>query len=369
MHKILFITNVLSPYRANFFSEWGKSCELTIIAAQDSVKSRDKKWKPTEFANYQYISLHARPFRHDDTSLSLRLIKYLFKYGETFDFIIFGVYTDPTEILGILFCQLKGYPYLISDDGGFFTDSMLSVKRRLLAKSKAYLTTSQIAKEALKKIGVSENKISIYPFSSIRLNQILSPENRLELHNQCREELNLTDKKMILCIGQFIHRKGIDVLLKSLNNEDFHDVDVFIIGGLPTEEYEEIISEKNLQNVHFCPFMLPDNLDKYYKAADCFVLPTREDVWGLVINEAIARGLPIITTDMCLAGQEIVKDGINGYLVPAEDESALRDAMLKIVHDDDLRERMSKESLKIAKEYTIETMANAYQKQIDSLSN
>lgn len=369
MHRVLFITNVLSPYRADFFSEWGKSCDLTVIATQDSVKSRDKKWKPTEFANYQYVSLHAKPFRHDDTSLSFKLIKYLLHHGKTFDFIIFGVYTDPTEILGILFCRMKGYPYIISDDGGFFTSSMLSIKRWLLKGSVAYLTTSQLARATLEKIGAPRDKIIIYPFSSIRSNQILSSESRIELQNICRTQLGLSSKKIILYVGQFIHRKGVDVLLRSLNDTDFQDIDVYIVGGSPTEEYKKIIQERHLQNIHFISFMLPDELDKYYKAADCFVLPTREDVWGLVINEAMARGLPIITTDMCLAGREMVNDGVNGYLVPAEDEAKLREAMLKVMHDDELRKQMSEESLKIAKKYTIETMVDAYQKEIECLSN
>lgn len=369
MYKILFITNVLSPYRADFFSEWGRLCNLTVIATQDSVKSRDKKWKPTEFANYHFIPLHAKPFRHDDTSLSFKLVKYLLRYGKAFDFIIFGVYTDPTEILGILLCRMRGYSYLISDDGGFFTANMLKIKRWLLEKSIAYLTTSQLAKNTLEQIGAPRNKITIYPFSSIHSNQISSPKSRTEVQNLCREKLNLPDKKIILCVGQFIHRKGIDVLLRSLNDTDFCDVDFYIVGGSPTEEYKAIIQDKNLKNIHFCAFMLPDELDTYYKAADCFVLPTREDVWGLVINEAMARGLPVITTDRCLAGQEMIKDGLNGYLVPADDEARLREAMRKIIHDDKLRKQMSEESIKVAKNYTIETMAKAYQKQIENLSD
>lgn len=83
----------------------------------------------------------------------------------------------------------------------------------------------------------------------------------------------------------------------------------------------------------------------------------------------MARGLPIITTDMCLAGREMVNDGINGYLVPAEDEAELRAAMLKVMYNDELRKKMSEESLKIAKKYTIETMVDAYQKGIERLSN
>lgn len=369
MHKILFVTNVLSPYRADFFSEWGKSCKLTVIATQDNIKSRDKKWKPALFDNYECIFLHARPFRHDDTSLSFHLVRYLMRYGAEFDYIIFGVYVDPTEILGILYCQLMHYPYIISDDGSFFTDSMVGIKRRLLRGSKLCLTTSQVGKSTFEKLGIPEDQIKIYPFSSIHDSQIVSLEKRRELQKKCRGELNLSAKKILLCVSQFIPGKGIDVLLRALSKDDADDMDVYIIGGIATPEYKKIVEVRGLTNVHFCSFMLPDELDKYYKAADCFVLPTRRDVWGLVLNEAMARGLPVITTDMCLAGREMIKDGINGYVVPADNENKLRGAILKIILDDELRRRMGKKSLEIAKKYTIETMVDAYQKRIDNLLN
>ena len=53
-------------------------------------------------------------------------------------------------------------------------------------------------------------------------------------------------------------------------------------------------------------------------ASDLFVLPTREDIWGLVINEAMSFGLPIITTRKCIAGTELITDGENGYLLEAD---------------------------------------------------
>lgn len=53
-------------------------------------------------------------------------------------------------------------------------------------------------------------------------------------------------------------------------------------------------------------------------AADIFVHPTREDIWGLVVNEAMAKGLPVITTDRCVAGLELIKNESVGRIVPVE---------------------------------------------------
>ena len=75
----------------------------------------------------------------------------------------------------------------------------------------------------------------------------------------------------------------------------------------------------NLNNVHFIDFKNKDTLKEYYHVADVFVLPTREDIWGLVINEALAYGLPVITTDKCMAGLEMIENGKNGYIIPVND--------------------------------------------------
>ena len=102
---------------------------------------------------------------------------------------------------------------------------------------------------------------------------------------------------------------------------------------------------------------LQTNAD-YYKAADLLVLPTESDVWGLVINEAMACGLPVVTTNRCVAGLELVEDGINGYLVPVNDREALAEK-LRLVLSADYRE-MGERSLEKIRPYTLENMAKSH---------
>ena len=88
------------------------------------------------------------------------------------------------------------------------------------------------------------------------------------------------------------------------------------------------------------------------------MLPTREDIWGLVINEAMAYGLPVITTDRCVAGLELVEEGRNGYIVPVEDEQVLADKMRAALASD--MEAMGKASLEKIRPYTLENMARVH---------
>lgn len=163
-------------------------------------------------------------------------------------------------------------------------------------------------------------------------------------------------KKVAIAVGQFIHRKGFDVLLKAWAECD-KDYELYIIGAQPTTEYIELKQALNLENVHFEGFKTKAELQQYYQAADLFILPTREDIWGLVINEAMANGLPIITTDKCVAGLELIKDGENGYIIPAENQTELTKRIKEILSDETLREKMAKNSLERIKNYTVENMA------------
>ena len=162
------------------------------------------------------------------------------------------------------------------------------------------------------------------------------------------------DGKVILSIGQFIHRKGFDVLLKAAASLQ-EGANLYIVGGEPTEEYLKMCADLALTNVHFLGFMKKEKLVKYYQAADLFVLPTREDIWGLVINEAMAFGLPVITTDRCVAGLELVEDGLNGYIVPVGDVAALAEKMNAVLSSDFAA--MGAAALEKVRPYTIENMA------------
>ena len=102
--------------------------------------------------------------------------------------------------------------------------------------------------------------------------------------------------------------------------------------------------------------MSKDELTKFYRAADLFILPTREDIWGLVINEAMANGLPIITTDKCIAGLEMIKNGEIGDIFKVDNEEQLLNCVNKWMNKKVLFNRILDEASK----YTIQTMALAH---------
>jgi glycosyltransferase involved in cell wall biosynthesis len=101
-------------------------------------------------------------------------------------------------------------------------------------------------------------------------------------------------------------------------------------------------------------------LARYYAAADIFVLPSRSETWGLVINEAMEFGLPIVTTSAVGAAADLVAPGTNGLVVPPDDSNALAGALEQLVCDPGLRRAMGERSRKCVAQHTPTAWASAF---------
>lgn len=357
--KVLFFTNIPSPYRVDFFNELGKHCELTVCFERRRSSDRDQRWVGANAANYHEEYLDLKPYGPSGSRGDG--IKQYIKSHE-FDVLIFSGYSSPSGISAILHCQRRKIRYFIEYDGGFNKkDRFLKrvLKKRLITGAYGHFITCQELKDYLKSFGVTEEKMYLYPFSSLKQQDILDKVPTNEEKRAIKRELGIAEDLMILSVGQFIHRKGFDVLLEAAQRVD-ERIGIYIVGGVPTDEYRELKSRLGVGNVHFIDFMSKPELRKWYLAADLFAFPTREDIWGLVVNEAMACGLPIVSTDRCIAALELVKNGENGYIVPVDDPEKMAESLNKVINDSYLRSEMAECSLKTISDYSIENMARKH---------
>jgi len=359
-NKVLFLTNIPAPYRVCFFNELGKLCDLTVLFERKTSDERESIWFNNNFTDFKAVFLEGIKI-NKNTALCFSVTKYLKR--ELFDLIIVGGYATPTGMLAINYLKLKKIPFALNADGGLINrnESFFKrvIKKYCISSADFWLSTSKITNSYLEHYGANSKAIFIYPFTALLQKDIIKDLIDDKIRKNLRDKLNICEEKVILSVGQFIHRKGFDVLLKACTKIP-KEYGVYIVGGEPTQEYLVLKKKLDLNNVHFIGFRFKEELKKYYMASDLFVLPTREDIWGLVINEAMAYGLPVVTTDNCIAGLELVKDYENGFIVPVEDETALANKINKILTDDDLRKKMAKNSLAKIKQYTIENMAKLH---------
>ena len=359
MKRILFLTTYASPYRVRFFDELGKTAQVTVLYSRPcaDVSHRDAKWFEPGQGGFRSVQLKTS-CTIKGKQLCFEVCKWL-KKGE-YDAIFVGGYSSPTAILAMLCMRLRGIPFTMEVDGGLIRQDgrlKFAFKRFLVRLASRWLSTGKETTKYLIHYGAKPENIREYPFSSFYQAEILPDVVPQSEKRAIRERLGIPEEKMLLAIGQFIPRKGFDVLLKAAAQLD-KTAGIYLVGGEATPEYVALREKLGLANVHFVGFKPKAELAEYYRAADTFVLPTREDIWGLVVNEAMAYGLPVVTTDRCVAGMELVEDGVNGYLVPVDDAAALASRLRELLASD--LSAMGRISLEKIRNYTIENMAKAH---------
>lgn len=356
---MLFTTNIPSPYRVDFFNELGKICNLTVLFERQSASDRESTWLLNKRINFKEEYLKGKKFR-EDGALCLGVTKWLHK--GIFDIFIIGGHGTPTSMLAIETLKLRKIPFILNADGGFIKEEnklKFLIKKHFIKEAKYYLSSGKTASKYLKYYGGNSKEVYEYPFSSLQKSNILDEVLTYKEKFIYKKELNINEDKIILSVGQFIYRKGFDVLLEACSKLS-GGYGVYMVGGEPTKEYLDLKEKYGLENVHFVGFKSKCELSEYYKAADLFVLPTREDIWGLVINEAMAFGLPVITTDRCIAGLELIRNYRNGFIVPVERADILAKRMEEVLSDEKLTTRMGKTSLEKIRPYTIENMVRVH---------
>jgi glycosyltransferase involved in cell wall biosynthesis len=171
--------------------------------------------------------------------------------------------------------------------------------------------------------------------------------------------------------GQMIERKGVDLLLLAFdrliaNGMDAHLLLVGREAELP--RFLKLVSSKTRSRVLYEGFQAPESLPAYFARSDVFVLPSRHDGWGVVVNQALATGVPIITTDAVGAGLDYVENGINGLRVKAGDVDALYDAMQTLAENPEFARAWGVKSREMARTLTPEVGADKWVRVFEALS-
>lgn len=357
--KVLYITNIPSPYRVDFFNNVSKYCDLTVVFERDTATNRSSEWysKKLEF-NYVFL----KSIRiSTDSSISLEIIKFL---RGNYDIIVLGGYSTLTSMIGIMYLKIKKIPFILNADGGFISTKenrlKKSIKTLLISSASNWLSTGEYTNKYLIYYGAKKKNIHFYPFTSINNVDILPKIFTREEIIALRIKNNIPYKKMILTVGRSDPLKGFDWMIKSLSKLE-KEIGIYIVGDIPSEEIINIKNRLNMNNLHFLEFKPKEQLKELYLCSDLFVFPTRSDVWGLVINEAMAYALPVISSNCSIAALEIIEEGVNGFIVDVENEAMMYDKVRGFfdLSDEEIH-KMKERCLKTSKKYTIEKMAKIH---------
>lgn len=200
---------------------------------------------------------------------------------------------------------------------------------KALSRAAKIFSVSDSLKKVAIAIGILEEKILVVG-NGVDLNKFYRVDWR-----EARRSLNIPENVPVLVsVGGLCERKGFHRVMASLSDliNTYPDIQFLIIGGASaegdwSEKLKQLVIELKLEkNVRFLGILSPDDLKISLSAADIFVLATRNEGWANVFLEAMACGLPIVTTDVG-GNAEVVNRGELGRLVPFGDQQALGTAM------------------------------------------
>lgn len=179
-----------------------------------------------------------------------------------------------------------------------------------------------------------------------------------------REVLSLKENLFyIVSVGRLVARKGFDFLIRSIAKVQDRRIHALIIGQGPlTEPLKALAKELGVEDrVHFLGFQSEEKKFQYLSAADLYVLSSMHEGFGIMLQEALQVGLPIVATDV--GGQvDVVKEGENGLLVKFGDENGLVDAIEKMYNNAGLRKHCSKMNRKAVEKYDVKKVCEEYLK-------
>ncbi|MBD3275524.1 MAG: glycosyltransferase [Candidatus Marinimicrobia bacterium] len=171
-----------------------------------------------------------------------------------------------------------------------------------------------------------------------------------------------------LYVGRYIERKGLDTLIRAYQiyrDRLSHPWELVCFGA---GELEHILNDTD--GVVNRGFVQPGKLPEMMSEASAFILPSRKEPWGVVVQEAAATGLPLICSDACGSAVHLLIDGYNGYKFETGDYKHLADCMEQMSANTDYTlTKMRKRSYELSKPYTPEIWARTLHDGVKSIIN
>ena len=352
--KILWLFNHPAPYKVDFFNELGKKVDLTVLFERSSESDRNRLFYHSKASNFKPIFLQSVALGSHN-NIASHFIPYL--KDKTYDLIVINGWSSFTEMKAIHFLKKHKIPYIFAINGGIIPSKEAHFKKKLKTKmiggASYYLCPDPESEKYLLHYSAKKETIHLFPYGTIYENEVLEEPLSEEKKKERKEKLGLLDKPIYVAVGAFIERKNLSFLLSEVWSNVSKNKELLLIGEGPLKEkYLSIIKEKRLTNVTLLPFQKKEKILEYFSVAELSLFPTKEDIYGHVVNESLSQGCPVLGSNASNAAKNLIKNGKDGYIFPPKDAKGFVDAIEK---DTPLAMRMS--AIKVAKENTLEKMA------------
>lgn len=355
--RIAVIANMVDPNRVALFERVARQDGIELLVVYETGMEANRSWEVPADLPYRHVRLRSASvdLRRLGTDAYLHLTVRPLEPISLFrpDVVVGaggGIWNSPANIAAFAARRRKGWAFV--PWWGSFLKAQPSIARRLtepwvryfLSHSDLCLAYGTRAARELERLEVANTAIRCVP-NAVPRGEPSTTRDRP--HRPVR----------FLFVGQLIPRKGIAELLDAFSQ--LPEGELYVAGD--GELRSLVIDAVHDGRVTYTGQIDRPALQLLYADSDVLVLPSRYEVWGLVINEALEHGLPVIATQAVGAVDDLVLSDLNGYITRTGDVAELREAMAQIAGWDDVRWRTAATTgAEIAERWSIDAAATAF---------
>lgn len=352
--RLVILTEIISPYRIPVFNALARDKEIDLhvifLAETDPSMRQWRVYKDEIDFSYEVLPSFRRRLGRYNLLLNWGMAATLHRNAP--DVILCGGYSYLASWEAMWWAGRNRVPLFLwvestSMDRRGGHAVVEALKKRFMHRCDGFVVPGRSSFEYLRSLGAEEETIHTAPNAvDIALFSVRAEEVRRDATLQ-RKALRLPFR-FFLYAGRLVEEKGVFDLLQAYGTLDPQlraEIGLVFVGDGPARtDLERQACTITGKSVHFAGFVHREQLASYYALAEAFVFPTHTDTWGLVVNEAMACGLPIIASRAAGCVADLVEHNWNGHTIVPGDTLELARAMDELARAPERRSSMARNS-------------------------
>lgn len=367
--KILLIHNILwSHYKAVIFNAFNELCqkhgdEFLVIQIAESEGNR-QGLGPSDHAlhRYPYRLLFEGNFESSGAvRRCIRLCREIYRYRP--GIVVLLGYSDISSWCALVISSLMNIPRIIAFDSTAMDRPRVwyseLVKKIFVNSCNGAFGYGSKSKEYLMQLGMPASNVFIH-CQAVHNEEIAAVHANTTPHRDKRISDLGAKQRNFIYVGRLSEEKNIRRLLAAFSKLKASDPaaaewGLILVGDGPLRQ---TLEKDRISDIVFTGGKLWREVPEYFALADVFILPSSSEPWGLVVNEAMVCGLPVIVSDRCGAAYDLVVSGENGFVFDPYNENELLDRMRYFIANQGSIRKMGECSERIIAQYTPENAAS-----------
>jgi len=371
--RLVVITEIIAPYRIPVFNALAREPEIdlhVIFLSETDPNLREWRVYTDEICfSYEILPSWRSRLGAHNVLLNRGLTSALVKASP--DVIVCGGYNYVASWQAMSWAKRNQVQFLLwiestQQDRRSGKAAVEYLKKKFVEGCDGFVVPGKSSREYLRSYGVPDGMISTAPNAVANL-IFEGRADRFRARAALERRRRTLPPRYFLFVGRLVPEKGLDDLMQAyeaLDDSLKSQLSLVIVGDGPLRrDLESRARRLGKGSVTLAGFVQRDELAAYYAFAEMFVLPTYTDTWGLVVNEAMACGLPVIASAAAGCVADLVLDGWNGRVVNRGRIAELTTAISQLANDSELRTLMGCRSREMISRYSPECcaagMANA----------